>query len=112
MVKMKTTDIEDMGNVILIKIPDSKTRKVRSFTLIGENYLKIYRKYAELRPKNLPETRFFLKYQSGKCYRCVMGIHSISRVPGKVATLLKLCNAQEYTGHSLRRTSATLLIDG
>lgn len=28
MVKMKTTDIEDMGNVVLIKIPDSKTRKL------------------------------------------------------------------------------------
>lgn len=101
-----------MGNVVLIKIPDSKTRKVRSFTIIGENYVKIYRKYAALRPKDMPETRFFLKYQNGKCCRSVMGIHIISSVPGKVATFLKLSDSKEYTGHSLRRTSATLLIDG
>ncbi|XP_031327210.1 uncharacterized protein LOC116158558 isoform X1 [Photinus pyralis] len=112
MVKMKTTDIEDMGNVVLIKIPDRKTRKVRSFTIIGENYIKIDRKYAALRPKDMLETRFFSKYQNGKCCRSVMGIHTISSVPGKVATLLKLSNSKEYTGHSLRRTSATLLIDG
>lgn len=59
MVKMTTDDLEDMGNLIHIKIPDSKTRKVRAFTIMGETFLKIYRSYASLRPKNMPEKRFF-----------------------------------------------------
>lgn len=112
MVKMKTADIEDKGNIIIVNIPDSKTRKVRTFTVIGENNLNIYRRYTALRPNGYIENRFFLKYQSGKCYRAVMGIHSIGSVPRKVATFLQLNNPNEYTGHSMRRTSATLLIDG
>lgn len=112
MVKMKTVDIEDKENVIIIKIPDSKTRQIRSFTIIGQNYIKLYKKYASLRPENFTENRFFIKYQNGKCYRSVMGIHSISAVAQKVASYLNLNDASAYTGHSLRRTSATFLIDG
>ncbi|XP_031328935.1 uncharacterized protein LOC116159960 [Photinus pyralis] len=112
MMKMNIGDIEDMENLILIKIPDSKTKKVRSFTIIGEMFMNIYHKYASLRPRDMQERRFFLKYQNGKCYKNVMGIHTISAVPRKVAEFLKLGNVQEYTGHCLRRTSATLLIDG
>uniref|UniRef100_A0A6P7F1Y2 Uncharacterized protein LOC114325464 n=1 Tax=Diabrotica virgifera virgifera TaxID=50390 RepID=A0A6P7F1Y2_DIAVI len=74
MVKMKTVDIEDKENVIIIKIPDSKTRQIRSFTIIiGQNYIKLYKKYASLRPENFTENRFFIKYQNGKCYPSVMG---------------------------------------
>lgn len=39
---MKTADIEDKGNIIIINIPDSKTRKVRIFIIIGENNLNMY----------------------------------------------------------------------
>lgn len=85
---MKSTDIEDLGNILLVNIPDSKTRKVRTFTIIGDNNLQIYQKYAALRPNNYVENRFFFKYNSGKCNRSVMRIHSISSVPRKVATFL------------------------
>lgn len=40
-----------------------------------------------------------------------MGVHTIAVTSKKVATFLKLSNPEEYTGHCLRRTSATLLID-
>lgn len=96
MVKMKTTDIEDKGNILIVNIPDSKTRKVRTFTVIGEDNLNIYRRYTALRPKDFVENRFFLKYQSGKCYRAVMGIHSIACVPRKVASFLQLSHPNEY----------------
>ncbi|XP_031355976.1 uncharacterized protein LOC116180226 isoform X2 [Photinus pyralis] len=92
MVNMTIDNIEDLGSVIHIKIPDSKTKKPRSFTIIGEKYINLYRKYTSLRPPAMESRRFFLKFQNGKCYRMVMGIHTIS--------------------HALRRTSATLLVNG
>lgn len=112
MVNMTIDDIKDLGSVIHIKIPDSKSKKPRSFTIIGEKYINLYRKYTSLRPQAMESRRFFLKFQKGKCYRMVMGIHTISNVPKTVATYLKLPNSKDYTGHALRRTSATLLVDG
>lgn len=111
LVKMTVDNIRDLGSAIHIIIPDNKTKKPRSFTIVGEEYLSTYRKYVFLRPKDLEERRFFLKYDKGRCCRMVMGIHKISSVPKQVATFLKLPFASEYTGHCLRRTSATLLVD-
>lgn len=42
---------------------------------------------------------FFVNYQKGKC----------TTQPKLIATYLELNDAEEYTGHSFRRTSATLL---
>jgi Phage integrase family. len=100
-----------LGNIILVNIPNTKTKKHRSFTIIGEFYLNLYRKYATLRPKDITFDRFFIKYQNGHCHRVVMGIHKISKVPKDVASFLRLPNPHEYTGHCLRRTSATILVD-
>lgn len=104
-------DIEDLENVILIKIPNSKTKKSRSFTIVGDFYINIYRKYAALRPKDTNFTRFFIRYQNGQCHKVVMGIHKISNICKDIANYLKLPNPTEYTGHCLRRTSATFLVD-
>jgi integrase len=112
MVKMRTDDFEVLGSLVLVKIPDSKTKKPRSFTIVGDKFMNVYRKYISLRPENMKESRFFLKYVNGKCCRAVMGLHKIGGVPKEVALFLKLPNCSEYTGHSLRRTSATLLVDG
>lgn len=111
MVKMTVDDIQDLGSAIHITIPDNKTRKPRSFTIVGEQYISMYKKYAALRPEGMNEKRFFLKFVNGRCCRIVMGIHKISTVPKEVAVFLKLPSATEYTGHCLRRTSATLLVD-
>jgi integrase len=112
MVKMRTDDFEDLGSLVLVNIPDSKTKKPRSFTIAGDKFMNVYRKYISLRPENMKESRFFLKYVNGKCCRAVMGLHKIGGVPKEVASFLKLPNCSEYTGHSLRRISATLLVDG
>lgn len=110
MVKMKVEDIEDLGSLLHIKIPNGKANKSRSFTVVEEKFINIYRKYASLRPTSMNDQRFFLKYKDGKCHRSVMGIHKIGSVPREVAFYLKLPNWKEYTGHCLRRTSATLLV--
>lgn len=108
---MTIDDIEDLQKLVLVKIPDTKTNKSRSFTIVGDFYLSIFRKYKALRPTDTDIKRFFLKYQNGRCHKVVMGIHKISGVPKEIATYLKLSNPSEYTGHCLRRTSATLLVD-
>lgn len=103
--------IEDIKSGLLVKIHHTKTKKSRSFTVMGENILKTYRKYLALRPKNFNERRLFIKYQDGVCQRQVVGIHKISSIPQEVAKYLNLENVNEYSGHCLRRSSATLLVD-
>ena len=58
LVKMKVQDIEDHGSIIYVKIPDSKTSAKRSFTIVNDNWLQLYRKYIGLRPDNMSENRF------------------------------------------------------
>ncbi|XP_071057093.1 uncharacterized protein [Onthophagus taurus] len=112
LVNLTLNDVESLGSVIRVTIPDSKTNKSRSFTIIGDKYINLYQKYVALRPQDFESRRFFFKYLNGKCCRMVMGIHVIGKIPLKVATYLNLPQPNEYTGHSLRRTSATLLVDG
>lgn len=108
---LKVSQIEDLGTALLIKIPDNKTNRPRSFTVTGE-YLRYYRKYSLLRPPNFEgNDRFFLGYRNGKCCKQNVGIHKIGAIPFEIASHLKLANAKEYTGHCFRRTSATLLAD-
>lgn len=112
LVNLTIDNVEDVNSALIIKIPNTKTKRPRSFTVLGDNYLNLYRKYVALRPHGLVERRLFLRYVSGKCHRMVVGIHTISAVSQEIAKFLKLDNWKEYTGHALRRTSATLLVDG
>lgn len=106
--KLKIDDIEDLNSTLVIKIPDTKTKIPRSFTVTGIFYNR-YKKYACLRPTNFLDRRFFLKYQDGRCHRQAVGINSFGRMPKIVASYLKLPYADLYTGHSFRRSSATIL---
>ena len=54
---------------------------------------------------------FFLYYNNNKCTCNPIGINTFGQKPRKIAGYLKLPNANEYTAHSLRRTSATILAD-
>lgn len=107
---LKVTEMEDLGTVLLVKIPDTKTNRPRSFTVTG-TYLGYYRQYASLRPKNYENDRFFLLYKNNKCHKQNVGIHKIGAIPFEIASYLKLSNAKEYTGHCFRRSSVTLLAD-
>lgn len=71
----------------------------------------IVTQYIVLRPTNIKTNRFFVNYQHGKCLAQPIGINKFRQNPRKVAMYLKLENPEHYTGHSFRRTSATMLID-
>ncbi|XP_063932285.1 uncharacterized protein LOC135144234 [Zophobas morio] len=111
---MRFDDIQDCGNVLNIVIPGSKTHKERRFSVVNEgfgvNTIDLYRRYVALRPTNSP-LRFFLHYHKGKCTRQNVGINTFGKIPRKIATFLKLENPAKYTGHSFRRSSATLLVN-
>ncbi|KAJ8915312.1 hypothetical protein NQ315_014820 [Exocentrus adspersus] len=69
----------------------------------------VYHKYLNLRPSNAKSSHLFLNYGNGKCTNQVIGKGTIGRWPSKIAEYLSLKNPVAYTGHSFRRTSATLL---
>lgn len=94
----------------LIKIPTTKNKISRSFTVQNEFY-KIMKNYQDLRPKNAKTRRFFLNYRNSKCTCQVIGKNKFGKMPEQIARYLQLPNPNEYTGHSFRRTSATLLAD-
>jgi integrase len=102
-------DVEDMWSAILVKVRDTQNCKL-SFTILGEFYLEICRKHISVR-KDKGINRFLVKYYNRKCAKMVMGKHKIGSAPREIASSLKVPNCNEYTGHCLRRTSATLLVD-
>lgn len=107
---MKIHHIESHGNLFLVKIPGTETTKARSFTVTDEFY-KIVKKYVDLRPALVPSDRFFLAYKSGKCSLQPVGKNKLGSMAKEIATYLDLPDANQYTGHCFRRTSASVLID-
>lgn len=111
--EMSLDDIEETSTQLVITIPFSKTNKRRVFTVIDEmdsiSVLELFRRYVTLRPKGLGHNKLFVGYRNGKCISQRVGIHTVGGVPKKMAQFLGLANPELYTGHSFRRTSATLL---
>lgn len=112
MCNITLNNIEDKSTILIIKIPDTKTHIERTFIVVGENNLKLFKKYLNLRPENIPHQRLFIFYKNGKCTKQPVGLHTFGKIPNKIAEFLKLANPELYTGHCLRRSSATLLVDG
>lgn len=108
--QMKTDHIQNLGAAVLIKVPDTKTKMERQFTITG-HFCTIFKKYWSLRPPNAEISNFFLNYQKGRCTKQIIGINKFGSMPKQVATFLKLQNPEQYTGHCFRRTSATMLVD-
>ena len=55
--------------------------------------------------------KFFQQYRDGICKNQNIGINTFGGMPKIVAKYLQLENPELYTGHTFRRTSATLLAD-
>lgn len=108
--RMKVNDLEDLGTAILVKIPNTKTKTSRKFTVTGE-YSDIVKKYWSMRPVGVIDNSFFVNYQKGKCTTQKVGINKIGNMGKQIATFLKLQNPELYTGHCFRRSSATILVD-
>ncbi|XP_031355092.1 uncharacterized protein LOC116178061 isoform X3 [Photinus pyralis] len=109
---IKFADITELDKTLSIKIQDVVTKKAKSFTISGDKYVQLYKKYSSLRPTNLKTDRFFIKYRNGTCYRQVVGIHKLATTAYEVANYLHLPHLNLYTGHSLRKTSAEVLKEG
>jgi integrase len=111
---LKIENVQDKGKYLFITIVDTKTYVSRSFTVMEEgfsvNALDMCRRYMQLRPASIAsQGRFCLRYTDGKCKTQSVGINTMSRIPATVASFLQLPDASSYTGHSMRRFSATLL---
>ena len=64
-----------------------------------------------MRSPKTPHQRLFVYYRDGKCSVQPVGINTFGKIPCKIAEYLRLSNPKEYTGHSFRKSSATLLAD-
>lgn len=100
--------LEKQGDLLLVKIPETKTDVSRSF-VIGKEHLQIVNKYTALRPSKTKTDRFFLTYRKEKCTVQPIGRNSFAKMPQEIAKFLNLPQTESYTGHCFRRTSATLL---
>ncbi|KAJ8912461.1 hypothetical protein NQ315_002827 [Exocentrus adspersus] len=70
--------------------------------------LQLYRQYISVRPKEIKQRRFFLTYRNGRCTAQPVGKNTFGSIPSRIAKYLGYADAKMYTGHCLRRTSATL----
>uniref|UniRef100_A0ABD2WE08 Tyr recombinase domain-containing protein n=1 Tax=Trichogramma kaykai TaxID=54128 RepID=A0ABD2WE08_9HYME len=101
-------DIKEEGTLYHITIPHTKTGISKSFVTCAEVH-QLITKYIKLRPEGMQ--RFFVQYRNQACTRQNVGKGKLSKIPKDIATFLKLPDSQKYTGHALRRTSATLAAD-
>lgn len=114
LVNMLVTHVEDRKSVFVVTVPETKTDKKRVFTIIDEDEmksLKLIRDYISLRPHGCSEKRLFLSYRQGRCTVQPVGKNTFGKIPCIIAKYLGLNNPKKYTGHCLRRTSATLLAE-
>ncbi|KAI4464162.1 phage integrase-related [Holotrichia oblita] len=107
---MKVADVDLREDIIVINIPHTKNKSCRKFVIVEPMWIDVVTRYLLIRPSSdIP--RLFIGFRSGKPTRQNMGHNTISTSAIKVATYLKLPDANNYTGHSFRRTSATILAD-
>lgn len=84
---------------------------LRSF-VIKRDLFKVHKKYVSLRSKDINHPRFFINYHKGKCSKQPIGVHKFGNISKDIAVILNLENSKLYTGHSFRRTSAAMLVEG
>lgn len=114
LLNLSLDDIEDKGASLFITIRDTKTKTSRAFYIIDDkdtvfNFFPLYKKYISLRPSHTPHRRFFVYYKNGKCSTQVIGKNTLGKIPATIAKYLNLSNPELYTGHCIRRSSATML---
>lgn len=110
MTNVQVQHIKEQGNLLQVQVPKNETMQPRSF-IIAADCAKYVKQYQSLRSANVPSDRFFINYQNGKCTAQVIGKNKFSGIPKQIAEFLNLPDAASYTGHSFRRTSATVLVD-
>lgn len=107
--QMSIEHIQYKEDTILVTVPKTKTNMPRLFVITEVEWITLIKKYFNLRPKGVATKRFFITYRKGRCTSSPIGINKISQVPKIIASFLKLPNPEQYTGHCLRRSSASHL---
>lgn len=110
--QLTADDIEDFGSTALIKLPASEKKqgKYKTFKIDGQFY-EIYKKYADLRPSDMTEGKFFTGYENGRCIRQFAGLNKFARVPRIIAQYLHLKNPEVYSWQCLRTISSSIIAD-
>lgn len=108
--KLTIDDVKIVDSVCVVTIPDTKTHVQRTFTVEGK-YFEMIKAYMDLRPTTATAKNLFLCYRNGRCINQLIGKNKIGSMPQEIASFLELPDPKLYTGHSFRRTSATLLAD-
>ncbi|KAJ3661338.1 hypothetical protein Zmor_005737 [Zophobas morio] len=107
---MKMKDIIVKEDIIIVNIPTSKNGASRKFVVIEPLWTEIIRKYTSKRPTpDMP--KLLIGFRGDKPTRQNIGHNTISKTPNTIAKFLGLKNPDQYTGHSFRRTSATILAE-
>jgi hypothetical protein len=92
--------------MLVVNIRPLKTDKGRKFVIVDDDggipYVQLFKKYLSLRPSNVNTDRVFLKYESGRCIRQVVGINTFGKCPSLVARFLNLPDPDKYTDHAFR----------
>lgn len=88
--KMLLVDIADQDNIIILHIPDSKTKKRRRFVIVDYENLALYRCYVALRPVYTPHRCLFVNHKQRKCTVQPVRQHSFGKFPYKIATYFVL----------------------
>lgn len=104
---MTVNDIVDKSSHLIISIPKTNTNIERTF-VVENPYREIINNYIQKRP-NIDINKLFFNYKNGKCTKQTVGINKIGSYPQNISEFLGLEEPKLYTGHSFRRTSATLL---
>ncbi|KAJ8940341.1 hypothetical protein NQ317_003449 [Molorchus minor] len=110
LVNLTVDDIEDVGSSLIVKFQTLKQRFHESLWLpMWEICLNCFEN-SSLRPSHVKHKRLFLYYKAGECSSQPVK-NTMGKIPSVVASYLKLPDVACYTGHCLRRSSATLLAD-
>lgn len=112
--QLSTKDVTDLGSTLLFTITNRKNERDRNFVVKNSEknsvqYVEVCKKYMALRKSTTPHSRFFVQYRDRKCTVQPVGKNTLGKVPQKIAGYLNLPHTSEYTGHSFRRTSASML---
>jgi hypothetical protein len=106
MCDLRMSDVKEEGSMLVVNIRPLKTDKGRKFVIVDDDggipYVQLFKKYLSLRPSNVNTDRVFLKYESGRCIRQVVGINTFGKCPSLVTRFLKLPDPDKYTGHAFR----------
>lgn len=96
---IKVEHIKQYDDMLLVTLPTETGKAKLSFTITG-TFLNIVRKYVALRPANAHEN-LFLQYRNGKCHAQPIGQNKFPGIPRRIATYLKLAEAERYTGSTM-----------